>query len=1623
MVDYLITMAEPIPLHAHRGREAVDGQAPALRIYRTIHQGRRIPLEGLLDEKDCTRLILFNVQGFSTRQIWTELLASLGDMGRAIVKVKRVSGLNRNPHADMWVRNDLGAALLSNIRRQTKFRALGFHKLVTEEDRRLTQAFDTVNRRGIEERLAAVTHWRLALWQPWRERRYTPVEIQRRDEQLVHNLVNVATWNINGFWSKQQEIYDFVDTEKVAVLGLQETLAKRSHYIPKLQGYRCYASPAEEGFRGIAMFVDKRLASYEVPHGLKWLVHVKCFGYMGWQGPTHFFNIYLESGGNKRRARGDALKAVKGIVNRILERTSEARIVVMGDYNEEADKCMRHLEVGGGNVLNPVHFVGVSTSRFPRLGHMKRSLDYYLLNENAQRAFRGARVLREYNSSDHRPVLLRPQKRLPPYVVDKVKARFDSKMIALKGDTVVNDNSWTKLMDAASLNVDDLEPEELHANMASQFIESFDTVCRKHGIKKDQKAGSKPEFPRHLKALAAKVRRYSSKYSKCAGAGRIPEEIDVVRLSRAKSQFKRDKRKWEIRCKEKFYRQVVDDFVANDHRGVWNRLNAQLKPNAGGHSVNPVRSKDGDIQYRVEDILETMKAHYQDLLTFDPKGVSQNDVHWAGIDLGDPLPNLGVDGDLLWPEVLVAIRQSNRNTAPGKDGIHINVLKALVLEESMAEVSRLNESFQRPDGVRIDLPSKLLPTAPLTPLGKCFFDLLLRTWNTGCIPSQWNEVHIVNLYKGGDPENTNNYRGISLMSCAFKVLISVMATRLSERLTEADRLSREQAGFRRREEAVAQSIALAEIVRRRFLLGKASFGLFVDFQKAYDRLYHSFLYRVLEHHGISGRFLTLVKNMYGETRYSIRIGASTSASFSPARGAKQGDPMSPILYILCIDPILKAASARGGVRVMDVRRPCPGLMYADDVVSLESKIEDCQRTLDGIWDWGQTYGMDLGLPKSGVMMWPSDRQPVLRALRRTRTALLSDTDDSNASSVEGVVNWDVDSMDELRFRHDHYIYSVREGVIPTVKTYKYLGITVDTRLGDSRKVIAGERSMEHEFAVSQAKKGMKVLHSLRPFLTDRLCPVVLKVALVRNLVYSKMLYGGEFIGFQKLHAEPMQRVINTAAKWILGLSKDNHSCDAFTLCFELSLPPVHQELCAMRARLVAKLSARTDGGMQTWLQHLWDHPPSGGSRNMTWVSASKVWLRKVDKEKAKYNAMNPDDPDTLPEQAPWTSDPVAPIRPWAQLGRSFEMICRSNAYNSECMSIMREVFLGDSSEGGPREVDPDALREWVDWGNEPEDFVIRPVNGSFDAPWGYILERHEIDMGRNIPAGRTRWEVTQTNLVRDVVLEREMTSRRSKSWRLYDICNFGITRGFIREAANRPDLAEGTRWLSLARCRGFPTVEGAWQRIRRSGQNPAFERNKCPLCKSSIVIGWEWSHLLLECSFTPVRTARELYLRASISYIHGNLQGKGWFDRRDFVLDFQGLEGESHLLNSVVTVISIYLCGGLYRPLGLAIEMGWMDTYLIGFGACRLITPGFETYNFVYVAQFLQLVAPLYVSRLGGALYGDVVSDGTGSLSEGSQDEVVNQRYIQFHAARDSTASLSSEGEVEGLLAGVAGAD
>jgi exonuclease III len=1554
--------------------------------YLKAHKTRGVPLLGHLELRDCTRLIIYNVQGFSTAQIWTELRGCLGDLARSIVKVKRVSGINRNPHADLWVRKDTGSTLVAVIREQTRTRLWMFVKVVTEAQRRNGITFNTATWGGDELRFAAVTHWRLAIWQSWRERRMAPANTTPFS-RLRPNLVHIATWNINGFWRKVKDIGRFVDTEKVAVLALQETLVKSKHYEPRIEGYRAFLSPAKEDFRGMATLVDNKLSAYEVPHEQSWLVHVKVFGYAGWSGPTHILNVYLKSGGNFRRERGNCLNTVKSIINDVIEKDSDSRFVVLGDFNEDGERIWKHLNIRKeGNPLTIAPIVGSVYTRFPVRGQ-RQALDHILLDFKHSNEFKCARVCRNYNASDHRPVVIRPRKQLPSARVEHNRIKFDNKMIRLCGDMVVNDNSWLRMMTMAygpenflGEEINRGEAQTLVSDQQKAFTKTFDTACRKHKVKEDCRPMTRSYYPRKIKALIRVEQRYRKEVEKARKAGTEMKELTVVKLARIQKRLRKAKKEWEIRQKQEFYAQVSDDFIAHDHKNVWNRLNPQLQRGPSNFTLNPIKGKDGVIRYSAREIVAIMKTHYEDLLTYDPDGRVGNDAYWETVEIGHRRAELSELNRMpSWPELLCCIREANRNTATGKDGIHINVLKSMVSEECMMQVALENPGFQRPDNVRIDLPAEKLPWEPLTLMGKAFYPLICNVWRTGCIPEQWSEVQIVNLFKGGDTHDVNNYRGISLISCAFKVLLSLMATRLSRAGEESGLISEEQSGFRKKEEAVAQAVALAEIVRRRWIKGKLTYGAFIDFKKAYDRVYHGLLFRILENSGIRGVFLELVKTMYRETRYEVRAGDAVSESFSPTRGAKQGDPLSPVLFIIYINSCLERSSG-SGVATSGRSGMCKGLMYADDVIGLERNREGIQDMLDGVRDWGKDLGMELGRDKCGVIMWPGK----VNAQKRKRMRDALDLDLSDCSSVEDDVGNRPDA-EELEFQHDHFIYTITEGVIPTVKKYKYLGITIDTRLGDPRRIISGKRSMELEFAYSQATKGMKILHSLRPFLTDRFCPMTIKTAMVRNLIYSKMLYGSELIGFQAVHAEPMQRVINVAAKWIMGLQSKNTLTDAFTICFELGLPPVHQEMCALRARLNYKLEAHTDGGLRDWLQKLYDSPPTDLGTSHTWVTLSRKWLRELSNDMSKYNRTVTliDWDGTL--RLVYNTDHAAPLRPWAQLGKAFEMSVRANSYTSETLRGLRAAFYGQTSEGEP----PRGTLEAP---------LIRPEYGELvDAEWDLPAERLAMDRGRLVPQGRTRGEITKVSLVRDTVLERMMSSNTSKGFnQFYDCFSLGTTRGFLREATNRPDLAEGVRWLSMIRTRAFPTVEGAWQRIKRSGKTPWFERGKCPLCMRGIRLGWEWTHLLIECTSVVVRYERQKHLQPSITYIERNLGNRG--HQVNNYADVMGREGQIGFSE----VLSICLIGGLFRPVGLSDGEGWFDAYFVGFGATRMLCPGFESYGFTYIASFLQRVAPRWAACLGEEplIFGDE-ADTAETLSVGSEGRPIDQRHNWFTEGND----------------------
>ena len=155
-------------------------------------------------------------------------------------------------------------------------------------------------------------------------------------------------------------------------------------------------------------------------------------------------------------------------------------------------------------------------------------------------------------------------------------------------------------------------------------------------------------------------------------------------------------------------------------------------------------------------------------------------------------------------------------------------------EEEIATATKAmaNEKAVEPDG----LPAKLLKLGlqqDRTILLE-FHRLTTLIWREGKVPQQWRDAVITVLHKKGDKTEYRNYRGISLVSHAGKVIFKVVARRLSAYCGAKGLLPEEQCGFRPNRSTTDMMFVVRRLQEIGRKAGVALFKCFIDLQKAYD---------------------------------------------------------------------------------------------------------------------------------------------------------------------------------------------------------------------------------------------------------------------------------------------------------------------------------------------------------------------------------------------------------------------------------------------------------------------------------------------------------------------------------------------------------------------------------------------------------------------------------------------------------------------------------------------------------------------------------------------------------------------------------------------------------------------
>jgi len=243
---------------------------------------------------------------------------------------------------------------------------------------------------------------------------------------------------------------------------------------------------------------------------------------------------------------------------------------------------------------------------------------------------------------------------------------------------------------------------------------------------------------------------------------------------------------------------------------------------------------------------------------------------------------------------------------------------------------------------------------------------LIKAWEKEEIPEDWARGVIFPIFKDGDPRETLNYRGITLLSIVGKVYSQVLNNRLISWCEKNFKLA-EQAGFRPTRGCPDQLFSLIEILRNRDK--KGTFCCFIDVKKAFDRVFRGGLWSKLWKIGINGKLWRVLRAIYQKVESCVLVSGETTDWFSIDTGVRQGCVLSPILYAFFINGLIdELKQAQLGVEISpEVLIDC--LLYADDIVLITDSKEKLQRMLDIVTEYARKWRFELNPKKSEVVVF------------------------------------------------------------------------------------------------------------------------------------------------------------------------------------------------------------------------------------------------------------------------------------------------------------------------------------------------------------------------------------------------------------------------------------------------------------------------------------------------------------------------------------------------------------------------------------------------------------------------------------------------------------------------------
>ncbi|KAJ8349256.1 hypothetical protein AAFF_G00170560 [Aldrovandia affinis] len=185
-------------------------------------------------------------------------------------------------------------------------------------------------------------------------------------------------------------------------------------------------------------------------------------------------------------------------------------------------------------------------------------------------------------------------------------------------------------------------------------------------------------------------------------------------------------------------------------------------------------------------------------------------------------------------------------------------------------------------------------------LGPDLLEVYRTLLKRGALSASMRKGVLVLLHKGGDRTELGNWRPLTLLNTDYKVLAKVATARL--RRVMGGLVSQDQTCGVPGRSCSWNLILLRDVLdwveERNLPLGLVS----IDQEKAFDRVQHGFLFGVLGRMGFGPRFIGWVRTLYAGAYSCVRVNGFLSGPVEQLGGVRQGCPLSPLLYVLFMEP-------------------------------------------------------------------------------------------------------------------------------------------------------------------------------------------------------------------------------------------------------------------------------------------------------------------------------------------------------------------------------------------------------------------------------------------------------------------------------------------------------------------------------------------------------------------------------------------------------------------------------------------------------------------------------------------------------------------------------------------------